>query len=130
MTELLFDTPLWLPATIIGAGVLLFWMGNVRLERKMRNAGAVLLGLAILLVLVSYITDTPREKVVKQTRELVQSVEKQDWPVMQRLLDPRCTLEKYNNRDEIVEAAKTAVERFEVRNITVTSLDAKQDAAS
>jgi hypothetical protein len=130
MTELLFDTPLWLTATIIGAGVLLFWMGNVRLEKKIRNAGEALLGLAVLLLLVSAVMDTPRERVIYQTRELVHSVEKRDWPAMTQLLDPRCTLDKYNNRDEIVAAAQTAVERFEIRNITMTSLDAKQDAAS
>jgi len=130
MTELLFDIPLWLPAMIVGVGVVLFWMGNVRLEKKIRNTGAGLLALAVVLVIVSYIMDTPREKVMKQTRELVQSVEERDWPVMQGLLDPRCTLDKYNNRDEIVAAAQTAMEKFGVKTIMVTSLDAKQDAAS
>lgn len=130
MTELLFDTPLWLPATIVAAGVLLFWMGNVRLEKKLRNTGAGLLAAAVLLLVISFVMDTPREKVMKQTRQLVESVEKRDWPTMQQLLDPRCTLDKYNNREEIVAAAQTAVDRFEIKNITVTSLDAKQDAAS
>jgi len=129
MTELLFDTPLWLPAMIVGVGAVLFWMGNTRLEKKIRNTGIALLIAAVVLVMVSYLVDTPREKVMNQTRQLVDSVEQRKWPVMESLLDPRCTLENYNNRDQIISAAQTATEKFGVKTAIVTSLQAQQDGS-
>jgi hypothetical protein len=126
MTELLFDTPWWLPALIAGVGVVLFWMGNNRQERKVRNFGAALLVLALLVVGVSYFVDTPRERAIKNTRSLVKSVEARDWPAMTSLMDPRCAFESYGNRDEIVSAARIAAERFGLKSINITSLQAEQ----
>lgn len=126
MTELLFDTPWWLPTLFAGVGVVLFITGNNRQESKVRSAGIALAALALLLLAVSYFVDTPREKVIKDTRRLVSAVEKRDWPTMTALLDPRCTLEKYGSRDEIVKAAQEASERFNITSIRITSLVAEQ----
>src|SRR5688572_23157252 len=125
MTELLFDTPWWLPALIAGVGAMLFWMGNNRREHKVRNFGLGLLALALVVIGVSYYFDTPREKAIKDTRSLVKSVESRDWPAMTALMDPRCAFESYGSRDEIVSAARIAAERFGLKSINVTSLQAE-----
>ena len=54
MTDLLFDTPWWLPPSIAGAGVVLFVTGNKRVEQKIRLAGLAVICLAVLLAAVSY----------------------------------------------------------------------------
>lgn len=126
MGELFFDTPWWLPALIAGVGVVLFITGNNRRETKVRGAGIALAVLALLVVAVSSFVDTPREKVMKDTRRLVEAVEKRDWQTMTSLLDPRCSLEKYANREQIVKAAQEACEQFNVTSIRITSLVADQ----
>lgn len=126
MSELLFDAPWWLPALIAGLGVGLFIIGNNRQETRIRAAGIILIALAMLALGVSYLVDTPREQVIGKTRRLVQSVETRDWPTMTTLLDPRCSLEKYGNRDQIVKAAQEVCEQFNVKSIRITSLVAEQ----
>jgi len=127
MTDLLFDAPWWLPTLLIGVGVVLFWNGNRRQEAKVRNAGllAVLLGVAVMGV--SYLVDTQAEKVEKQSVLLARSVERQDWTTLRNILSANTTVgvgdfgTLYATRDQIVDAAKQAVERYGVKNIRVLS---------
>src|SRR5688572_12517632 len=101
MTDLWFDTPWWLPALIAGVGAVLFWTGNKRQERNVRDTGLGFIAAAMLLMGVSYFVDTPREKVIKNTHALVNAVEQRQWPAMTALIDPKCTFDKYNNRDQL-----------------------------
>jgi hypothetical protein len=126
MTELLFDTPWWLPTLVAVVGVVLFVSGNKRVDLTLRNVGIGIFGLAILLVLLSWIVDTPKERAVKGTRQLVDSVEKKDWQKMRSLLDPKVSFFTYGNRDVLVDAVKRASEEQGVRSIVITSLEAKQ----
>lgn len=121
--DLLFDTPWWLPTLLFGVGIVLFWNGNRRQETKLRNIGLLVVAGAAVVLAVSYFVDTPLEKAVKQTKLLVKSVEANDWATMRSVLGANTQLSVLNgpavyvSRDEIIEGAKRAVERYGVKNI-------------
>lgn len=133
MSDLLFDTPWWLPTIIAFVGVILFVKGNRRQNANIRTAGTAVIGAAILLILVSYFVDTDTEKCLNGTRRLVQAVEQQDWKTFDSLLDPQATLElergkpAYSGRDELTKAARAGVERAGLKSATITHKEAKQD---
>jgi hypothetical protein len=131
MTDLLFSTPWWLPTAIILAGVFLFITGNARQMGGQRNAGLGLIGLAIVLILVSWLVETDRERVTRESRELVKSVEGRDWTKMRSLLDPRVSLgissaTIYSNREDLVKGAQAKAEQYGLKSVIITSLDAEQ----
>ena len=132
LTDLIFDTPWWLVALLAGAGVVLFWNGNRQQETKLRNAGLALLGVAAMVLSISYFFDTPLEKAVKDTKRLVRCVEASDWTTMRSILDPATSLsvlnagQIYGTRDEIVSGAKAAVERYGVKNVRILSTNAER----
>jgi hypothetical protein len=132
MTDLLFDTPWWLPTLLAIVGVVLFITGNNRQEFRIRSAGIALLVLGILVMGVSYFVDTDREKAEKGTRKLVQAVVDRDWNVFQNFLDPKASVAVQNagtvapNRDRIMALAKAGSEQFGLKSAHVTSLDSEQ----
>lgn len=132
MADLLFDTPWWLPALLAGVGIVLFWNGNRRQESGLRNIGLLVLAAAALVMGVSYLVDTPLEKAVKQTKQLVKSVETNDWTTMRSILGATTSVSVlggrpiYETRDEIVNGAKRAVEQYGVKNIRHLSTTAER----
>ena len=131
MTDLIFQTPWWLPTLIAAAGVVLFVTGNARTETRVRTAGLAVIGLAILLAVVSYLVDTPRETAEKQSRELCYAFERADWPKMTSILDKSTAVTVLNNtiyptRDQIIAAAKQAHERYGFKTVRVLSASAEQ----
>lgn len=132
MQELLFETPWWLPTSILLFGVGLFITGNNRRQFKMRTFGLGVIVLAIALMLVSYWVDTPAEKCLKNTRSLVAAFQAKDWSKFESLLDPRASvgigssLTIYSNRDQIVQAARRAQEMYRFTAARVLSAQATQ----
>jgi hypothetical protein len=132
MTDLIFDTPWWLPTLIALVGVILFVRGNRRQQVNVRTAGVSVIGLAFLLAAVSYFVDTDKEKVQKRTRQLVQSVEKGDWKVFESLLEPQATLTAsglpwYVDRAEIVGGARSAADRVGLKGVSIASMKTERD---
>jgi hypothetical protein len=132
MTQLLFDTPWWMPAMLAGLGIFLFWTGNRRQEAKVRLAGFGFLAAALLVMAVSYFVDTDLEKCTDQSKRLVNAVEQRDWPTMKTILAPQANLSVmggpflYDNRDRITEAAQRAVEQHGLKNVRVLSVTPEQ----
>jgi hypothetical protein len=129
MTDLLFDTPWWLPALIAGAGVVLFVTGNNRLERKVKLAGLAAVALAGVLMAVSYLVDTPVEKAERRSQELVDAFERADWAAMKANLDPAAALtihgvSLYGDRDTLVAAAEKAHGQHGFKSVDVLSMNA------
>jgi hypothetical protein len=120
----LYETPWWLPAGIALLGFILFVTGNNRLDKRMRLAGIIVIALAVLLAVVSFVLDSDREKVIKRTNALVDSVEKRDWDRMKTYLHPNVSLTVFNGRDALVNAAKNAAEYSDLKQVRVVSLDA------
>ncbi len=127
MTDLLFDTPWWLPVIIAVAGIVLFVSGNARQKNGLRNSGVAVFLVAVLLVLVSYFVQTQKEKCVTQARALVSAVEKGDKAAMTRLLDPNTTVNGIlAGPSQIVPAAETGAQAYHLTSLTIISTDVQQ----
>ena len=131
MTDLIFDTPWWLPALTVAAGVVLFVTGNKRVEGKVRNAGLAVIALAVLLVVVSYFVDTPVETAVKRTKQFVEAFNQQDWATFGSIPDEHTlvslqSLRLYLGRDQIVNAGKDAYGRYGFKSANVLTTSAER----
>ncbi len=120
----IYETPWWLPAGLAMLGLILFVTGNNRLEKKLKWAGIALMGLAVGLAALSFFLDSDREKVMKRTRGLVESVNARDWNRMTTYLHPKVEVSIYSGRDGVVAAAKSAAEYGDLRDVRTTSVDA------
>ena len=131
MANLLFDTPLWLPAALVFLGIALFWNGNRRQEAKVRNAGLLFVLAAVAVMAVSHYVDTPAETATKQSKALVRAVEQRDWATLKTTLDPLTSLhvlggiQLYDTRDEIIAAAQEAVDRYGLKNVRILNTTAE-----
>jgi hypothetical protein len=132
VARLLFDAPWWLPTVLVFLGVALFWNGNRRSETKVRNAGLLFLLGAVAVMAVSHFVDTDIERAEKQSKQLVHAVEQRDWTTLTTVLDPLTSLhvlggiQLYDSRDEIIEAAKKAVDQHGVKNVRVLRTESEQ----
>src|SRR3954463_10655610 len=120
----IYETPWWLPTGIALLGVILFITGNNRAEKRLRLAGIIVIALAVVLAMVSYLLDSPREKVIKRTYALVDSVEKRDWDRMGTYLSPGVAIVVFDGRDAVVSAAQKAADYSELKQVRIISLDA------
>ncbi|HEV8377584.1 MAG TPA: hypothetical protein VGP99_01950 [Tepidisphaeraceae bacterium] len=120
----IYETPWWLPTGIALLGIILFVTGNNRLEKRLRLAGILIVALAIILALVSFFLDSDREKVIKRTNALVESLEARDWNRMATYLHPNVAITTFTGRDAVVSAARNAAEYSNLRQVRVVSLDA------
>ncbi|HZZ44588.1 MAG TPA: hypothetical protein VFE58_16755 [Tepidisphaeraceae bacterium] len=126
MTDLLFDPAWYLPAGLLAAGAILFWTGNRKLDRTLKNLGGILALLAITWGIVSYLVQTPKEHALTQTRAILSAYKSHNWPRMQELLDPGTTLGHYGNRDMIMLAARQSIDNPGVKDVYILSTDADQ----
>lgn len=86
LVEIFFDLPWFIPAAVAITGIALFLWANARLRKRERAIGLGLVGLALLMAIVSYLIDTPRETVEKRTRMFVAAVVAKDSSAMGDLL--------------------------------------------
>ena len=131
MSNYLFDTPWWLPAAIALIGIVVFVSGNRRVEKNVRLAGVGIVALAVLLVAVSWLVDTPLERAEKQSNELVRAFERADWAKFAEILHRDATITIlgtpiYEDREDILAAAKVAHSKYGFKNLTVLSSTAEQ----
>ena len=126
MSDLLFNTPWWLPTVIVAAGVALWVNGNNRSLDSLKRLGLGIAGVGLLLAIVSYFVDTDREKVTDQSSRLVQSVVSQDWATVESLLHPKVIVSVGGsrfavNRDAVMELTKRRTGEIGVRSAFITS---------
>ena len=131
MTDLLFDQPWWLPTSIIIVGIALFISGNRRQLTRLRNAGAAIVLAAIVFALISFFVETDKEKCVRQTHELVDSVVAGDWPRFTSLLDSRVSLDLvsttiYADKKHLLQGAQEATQKYTLKAVHVLSINAVQ----
>ncbi|HEY8666504.1 MAG TPA: hypothetical protein VIL86_07565 [Tepidisphaeraceae bacterium] len=129
MTDLLFDTPWWLPVGIAVIGVALLVAGNRRTDKQMLRYGAAALLAAVALALISHFVVTDKEQCIDRTKQIVHAIEKQDWKTLESLLDSRASVKVlgsvvYHNRDEILRAAQSVA--GEIKDVRIQSIEARQ----
>src|SRR4051794_8821575 len=124
VSDLLFDTPWWLPTIIIAVGLFLFLSGNRRTLTRLRNAGLAVVGVGLLLVAVSYFVDTDKETVIKRSRELVKDVEGREWDKVEKLMAPEVRFDgygrDYEGRENLIAGGRAAVDMAGLNTATVT----------
>jgi hypothetical protein len=126
VTQLLFETPWWLLTLIAIVAIALLVSGNNRQKNQLKFAGFIVLSLGIVLAAVSFFVDTPREKALKGTRSFVRAVVDRDQAKMRAILHPSATLLGWNKED-IIYGAKQYAEDFNLKDATITQLDADHD---
>ena len=136
MRDLLFDVPWWLPTILAIIGLALHARGHRRPNRRLREAGAAVVLLAVVWALVSYLVDTPKEICRKQTRELVRSVVARDWKTFDDLLSSSVRFVftgsswRIEGHDTLSSAIKADIEQIDLKSATITAINAAEaDAA-
>lgn len=122
MTDLLFSTPWWLPTLICGIGIVLFITANNRQETRLRNSAIGIFVLGLLVALVSYYVETPKEKVDRHTHELVTAVVADNWKMARSLLDPQITFARLHGPDQIIAAMQAAQNQVQVKSAHIMSM--------
>ena len=120
----IYETPWWLPSGFLFLGVVLFVTGNNRLERKLMYGGIAAMAVGILIALVSYLLDSPREMVIKRTRSLVAAMEDREWKAFEQLLHPQVTIVTWKGRTALTEEAKLYADRYDLKSVSIIRLDA------
>jgi len=127
MSDLIFATPWWLLALLIGGGGFVWYTGNTRMEKSLKSAGIAIASLGVLLALLSWFVVTDKEYVEKQTRKMVEAINHKDWPALEKLLDPHTSLEGvYKNRDELIDGAKKTADSIGLTSVSITGIEVKQ----
>lgn len=132
MNDLLFDVPWWIPTLLGVIGLVLLVRGNRRQHRRTRNAGAIVLLVAVAWALVSDLVDTPKEKCQKLTRQFVQSVVNRDWTHFDGLMEPGVTFQfvgsswQISGRDELEQRVRAAAVQIGLKSATILDMEATQ----
>jgi uncharacterized membrane protein YeiB len=111
---------------LFAVAAVVFWTGNRRLDKTMKNVGGGMVLLAVGWALAAYLVQTPRERAVAHTKSLLHAYAAHDWPRFQSLLDPTTTLANYANRDMIVRAAQESIDNPGVKDVYILSTEADQ----
>jgi hypothetical protein len=126
VSDLLFDTPWWLPTIIIAVGLFVFLSGNKRSLTRVRNVGLAVVGAGLLLIAVSYLVDTDKEIVIARSKELVKDVEGREWDKAKALMAPDVRFDgygrDYEGRDLLIDGGRVAVEEAGLNSATVTKV--------
>lgn len=132
MRDFFFDVPWWAPTLIGVIGIALFVSGNRRQKASTRTAGLLVLSVAILWAVVSYLVDTPKEICQNQTRQFVRSVIDRDWPTFERLMEPQADFKfagsnwQIDGRDTLLDTIKADVDQIGLKSAHITGMQADE----
>ena len=126
MRDLLFDTPWWLLTLVALAGIALFISGNARQNKRILRAGIGVLLFGALLALVSYLVDTPKEKVIKGTHALVKAAVNRDKTALNAELHPNASLAGWK-RQQIIDGAVAYADQFGLKSATITGMEVQEN---
>lgn len=122
--DLLFDPP-WTVFAVLGlVAAVLLYTANARSDRRLMAAGLLAVLLGVVVYVVGALVETDREKVLRETREVVTAVDKHDWGKFTSLLDPHVQFAFYSSRDDLVKGAQRTVDLVGVKNVSVGNLTA------
>lgn len=130
MNDLLFDVPWWIPTLLAVIGISLWVNGNKLQAANLRRAGLAILLLGIGWFLLSYFVDTDKEKVQKQSRQLIQAAVDGDWGKFQGLMEPTATFIagpiSVNGSEKVTRLATDGAELVKLKFARVSDLKAEQ----
>jgi hypothetical protein len=126
MRDLLFAAPWWLLMLFGLAAAALLFSGNARQDKRLLRIGLVVLLVGALIALLSYLIDTPREKVEKGSRALVKAAVDRDKTTLNTELHPNASLAAWK-RQQIIDGAVTLADQFGLKTATITGMEVVQD---
>lgn len=128
--EFFHEIPWWLVTGILAAGFALLWMGNNRRASAMMGGGAAVMLVGLLLGVASYLLESPRERVIRSTHELVRAVSERNWDAMTNLLHPEITLNLLRDRNSVVRTTRWAAETSQLQSAHITALQVQETETS
>lgn len=133
MRDLLFAVPWWIPTLLVIIGLGVWVSGNRRQTLKVRQAGLLIMAVAVGWAVMSYLVDTPKETCQRRTRRLVQAAVDRDWNTLSNLLAPDVELTaagntaKVDGREVLVSTLKVDVNQIGLKSAVLTGIDAAED---
>ena len=125
--QFIYEPPWIAVAVLVLAGIALFVYGNNRLDKKLKLLGAVVAFLGVALGVTGHFLQSERERVDATMRDLLDSIEKRDWPRMQSHLDKDITVFALRGPAVVANSAKLAAEGMELKSLSL--VDAKTDVS-
>jgi hypothetical protein len=135
MHDLLFSVPWYLPTATAIIGLALLVNGNSRQNARLRNAGGIVMLLAVGWAVMSYLVDTPKEICEKQARQFVKAVVGRDWPTFDGMMETGVDFKfvgspwQIDGRDNLSGAVKADIEQIGLKSAAATDVTAA-DAGS
>jgi hypothetical protein len=131
MTDLIFHESWFLLATVAGAGLTTFIIGNRRIDKQLQRIGIAAVLVAFLFAGLRFFFPTPREQMETRTRRLVTAVNDHDWNALKSLIDPNTVIGNrqmvfWAGRDAIVPMIQLNVDQFKVSSIHILRIDSSQ----
>jgi hypothetical protein len=133
MSDLIFDTPWWFPVLIFTIGAFIFVTGNRRQHAGTRNAGAGVLFVGLLIVLLTIFVDTPKKLARRESKQLIQDAVEGDWNGFQSLLAPNVSLRMMgsspmgSSAKELTDIAREGTTREHLKAAHIRSLEVVQN---
>jgi hypothetical protein len=135
MSDLLFDTPWWLPVLIVAIGAFVFVSGNRNQQARTRNAGAGIIFLAVVIILLTIFVDTPKKIARRESAQLVQDAVSGNWTHFKTLLEADVTLRMlgssplYAGAGELTAGAQAGTERVHLKEAHIRSLQVAESGS-
>jgi hypothetical protein len=122
MSDYLFDTPWWLLILLVITGGTLFYYGNARLDKTLKRVGLSIIGIAVVLFITSWLIDTPKEKVTRNTKNFVKAVVARDTGALDKLLSPRVSIGTWD-KQSILKGVKDYADQFGLKSAHITGMN-------
>lgn len=126
--------PEWIsnpPWTVLGglavAGVLLLFYAVTQALKKLLKVGLLLLAAAVVWFVVGRLVESGPERAVRDTKQIITAADRRDWTTFKSLLDPKVKFAFFGDRDTLAKGVKATMERQDVKNVTATDFDVKEE---
>lgn len=127
LDEWLFAAPWWLLATAGAAAVALLLYALAKASAAFRRTGLLAVLLIAAWAVAGLLVETPTERAVARTRDLIISYEQDDWNRLRQLIDEDTQFAGMLRGNEIVEAARLTKEAVGEHEFSVSQLQARRD---
>lgn len=129
MYEMVFAVPWYIPTSLIGAAIAIFIWANNRLNLPGKRFALALGLFATLWTVVSYLVETPMEKVDAATRQFVRAIVAQDRTRLASLLDEQAMA--YNwNKPQIMDGAIHYANETGLKGARIIGLKIEQEGTN
>ena len=123
----LFDAPWWIPLAAGVFGLLMALWAMPRRDKLFVRIGlAIVLASAVWYLLAVYVK-TPEERAMERVEAIVEAFDNENWDRLDGLIDPDTRFANRAKGSEITRAAESTDDRLDIRDVSVTSIEARRD---